>query len=452
MIRSLISDFRQKYQPMRSMKIACHSYLGIAVLFALVACVANHSYAQTTVVENHFLNQQTAQEATQVSHTVPCESCTTGCDLGCNTCVNPYPSPLQVGPYQQAIGLRGCNCESCIRGIDCANSGGKEQRWRDTETITFQPLGHGEWIGPVRLPSMLQYRVRVGDELNFIFVKVHEQRPVPYRLLVGDELAITSVVDDRVKIGDTVKGIQIQPDGKLYPYLIPPVQAAGLTIDELRKSLEQEYSKYIRNPAINVLPVRTNTKLEDLNIAVSNFQVNGGQNVSAIVGPDGRIQLPLIGNIRVIGMTTEEIKREINLLYANRDYWGVEIEPRLIKQASHFVFVTGEVRRPGRVELLGPTTVMQAVAMAEGIQVGGNMRQVVIFRRGEDWRLLATMVDIRGAMLAKRPNPADEIWVRDGDLIIVPPQPIKVFDNWVKLVFTDGIYGVAPAVLFSDNN
>jgi polysaccharide export outer membrane protein len=299
---------------------------------------------------------------------------------------------------------------------------------------------------------MLQYRIRPGDELQFIFVKNHVEQNEPYRLMVGDELAISSVTDDGVKLGDVTKGISIQQDGHLYLNLIPPVRAAGLTIEELRKVLEKQYLPYVKTPAINILPIKTNTRLEALNLAISSFQANGGQNVTAVVNPDGRIQLPMIGSIRVIGMTLEEIKREVNLHYANRNYVGLEIEPRLLRQAPHFVFVTGQVRRPGRVELQGPTTVMQALALAEGVEVGGNLRQIVIFRRAEDWRLVATMVDVRGAMLAKRPNPADEIWVRDSDLIIVPPQPIKVFNNWVKLVFTDGIYGVAPAILFSNNN
>ena len=385
-----------------------------------------------------------------------CAECSSdGCgSQSCNAqgCPNPFHPAAYVPPSEQPIGLRGCACENCIRGIDCANSGGKEQRWSQAIPIDFQPLRHGEWIGPVRLPSMLYYRVRVGDQLQFVFINTHEERNEPYRLMVGDELLIRSVTDEKVNAGDQTRGPSIQPDGLLHLPYIEPVHAGGMTIDELRKELEKRYKSFLKNPAIDVLPVRTNTKLQDLAIAVSNFRSSGGQNINATVNPDGRIQLPVIGNVRVIGMTLEEIKREVNLQYKNRDYYGIDVEPRLDQQAQHFVYVSGEVVRPGRVELLGPTTVSQALSMAEGIRVGGNMRQVVIFRRGEDWRLLATMLDLRAEMLGKRPNPADEIWLRDGDLIIVPPQPIRVFDNFVRLVFTEGVYGVAPASLFNNNN
>ncbi|MCR9117560.1 MAG: sugar ABC transporter substrate-binding protein, partial [bacterium] len=62
----------------------------------------------------------------------------------------------------------------------------------------------------------------------------------------------------------------------------------------------------------------------------------------------------------------------------------------------------------------------------------------------EDWRLMATRLDIRGALLGKRPCPADEIWLRDSDIVVVPQSAILRADNFIELVFTRGIYGVVP--------
>ncbi|MFN9604001.1 MAG: sugar ABC transporter substrate-binding protein, partial [Planctomycetota bacterium] len=95
-------------------------------------------------------------------------------------------------------------------------------------------------------------------------------------------------------------------------------------------------------------------------------------------------------------------------------------------------------------ELNAPTSVTAGLAMAEGLRVGANNRQVVIFRRAEDWRLVSTILDVRGGQLGKRPNPSDEIWLRDGDVIIVPPRPIKLFNNATQQIFTDGIYRIIP--------
>jgi len=68
----------------------------------------------------------------------------------------------------------------------------------------------------------------------------------------------------------------------------------------------------------------------------------------------------------------------------------------------------------------------------------------VIFRRAEDWRLISTMLDLQGAVFGKRPTPADEIWVRDGDVIIVPDKPITRFGNWAEQVFSNGLYRLIP--------
>ena len=87
---------------------------------------------------------------------------------------------------------------------------------------------------------------------------------------------------------------------------------------------------------------------------------------------------------------------------------------------------------------------LAALAQAGGHNVGANLRQVVVFRRAEDWRLVSTVLDLRGAVLGKAPLPADEIWLRDGDVVIVPASPIRLFDNCVSQVFTNGIYGIVP--------
>jgi polysaccharide export outer membrane protein len=87
---------------------------------------------------------------------------------------------------------------------------------------------------------------------------------------------------------------------------------------------------------------------------------------------------------------------------------------------------------------------MQAIALAGGWVNGGNLRQVVVFRRAEDWRLLATRLDIRGALYGERPAPADEIWLRDSDVVVVPKMPIRRADDLIELYLTRGVYSAFP--------
>ena len=54
------------------------------------------------------------------------------------------------------------------------------------------------------------------------------------------------------------------------------------------------------------------------------------------------------------------------------------------------------------------------------------------------------MLDLRAALLGRRPCPGSEIWVSDADLIIVPKTVILRTDNFIELIFTKGIYGIVP--------
>lgn len=373
-----------------------------------------------------------------------------GTNQACMPCVQTASSErMIVQPGPQPTGVSSGACEPCIHGVDCACTACKEGRWTDAKLMDFQPLMHGEFIGPIRLPALLQYRVRLGDEIEFIYVLSRQRIDPEYRLQVGDELMIASMTDPTIKMGDLTKGIAIQSDGKLHLQLLTdPMQAAGLTIPQLRKELEQAFLKYLKKPAIDVQPVATNTRLRDLQNSVDSRFGSGGQVQRVVVNPDGRVNLQLIGSVYVYGLTLDDIRREVNLRYAER-VTGIEIEPRLSKQAQHFVYVFGEVAKPGRFEITSPTSVTMALAMAEGIKNGGNHRQVVILRRADDWRMLATKLDLRGEHLGRRPTPSDEIWLRDSDLVIVPPTPVKVFDNLVEQVFTQGIYRVVPFAGFS---
>jgi polysaccharide export outer membrane protein len=331
-------------------------------------------------------------------------------------------------------------CKPCISGIDCAQDPYGEKRWRDARPIDFEPLWHGEYIGPVRLPSLLEYRIRINDEVTFTYVPNREKTMEEYKLMVGDEVSLDSISDSSIKQAR----VPVQPDGTvIVPLLKAPVQASGKTIQALRKDLEVAYKQYIVSPAIDILPVKVNTAVEDLKDSVNGPFAAGGRAIATVVNPDGKVQLIGLGSVYILGMTIDELKRELNLRY-REIYVGIEIEPRLTQTASHVCYVFGEVVKPGRFEMDRPTSVTQILAQAEGPKIGANMRQVVILRRAEDWRLVSTMLDLQGAHLGKRPNPSDEIWLRDGDTVLIVKRPIKRVDDAIQLLFTDGLYRVVP--------
>ena len=183
--------------------------------------------------------------------------------------------------------------------------------------------------------------------------------------------------------------------------------------------------------------------MDDLRNTVDRRQGVGGQQTTVRVTPEGSISLPVIGYVHAQGLTLPELQKEINERYRER-IEGIEVTPVLTQRAPRFVYVLGEVRTPGRFEMTGPTTILQALSMAGSWNVGANISQVVVFRRGEDWRLMATMVDLSGALRGKQPPPPGEIWLSDSDVVIVPKSRILEADDFISLVFTRGLYGVFP--------
>lgn len=353
-------------------------------------------------------------------------------NTGCNTCGGLHPTEACLG-----------GCQPSMQGVDCAWNCGAEGRWADMAPMNFQPYAQGEYAGPARLAHLAQYRLRPNDRIQVLYILNRRQISGDYRLMIGDSIMVDSISNEELAQGKLNEGVVIQPDGSIFVRLLGSVHAAGLTIEQLRKNLEEQYTEFYPKPAIDVMPVRTNTLAEDIRNAVGGASGLQQQALNLRVTPDGKVRLPVIGEIAVQGMTMEDMKREINQRYLEVGA-GLIVEPILDQQADHFVFVTGEVGQPGQIQLQGPTTVSAAIAAAGGWLQTGNLRNVVVLRRAEDWRLVATMLDIRGVSMGRRPTPADEIWLRDGDIVIIPPTPITVLNGFVRQIFTEGIYGVVP--------
>lgn len=325
-----------------------------------------------------------------------------------------------------------------IKGLDCADGRCGELGWGAARPINWQRYAQGEYVGHERLAHVAHYRLRVDDDLAFVFRLTRDETATPYQLNVGDEIRIESVNDPLLN-----RDLVIQPDGSITLRMLGQVPATRRTVAQLRDEIERRYEEYYKTPAITVTPLRVNTRLEDLRATVDSRFGFGGQSRLARVTPEGTIQLPAVGSVPAQGLTLDELKRELDERYA-QFVDGIEITPVLTQRAARYVYVVGEVKTPGRYELTGPTTAMQSISLAGGWNYGGNLWNVVVFRRGDDWRLLATRLDLRGPLYGKRPCPADEIWLNDSDIVVVPKTGILVANNVIDLLFTHGLYGIVP--------
>lgn len=352
--------------------------------------------------------------------------------------------PAGCGPSRSLLN-RADACPRC--GVDeagqcCCENG----RWKQESPMNFSQYGQGEYVGPPRLHHVDRYRMRVDDQVTLVYRLTRELDHKAYTFNVGDELRVegenlTGNSSDQGNDGlrEFDRTMVILPDGTITIPYVGQVRAAGRTVSQLRDEVQQKSKRWYKYPMWTVTPVRVNTRLEDLRAVVDARAGQGGQSITLRVSPDGTIQPPAIGSVCVQGLTLDEAKFEIDQRYGQAGFRGIEVSTILTERAPSFVYVLGEVRQPGRFTLERPTTVMGAISLAGGWNIGGNLRQIIVFRRADDWRLVATRINLQGALMGNHPTPADEIFLRDSDIVLVPKRPIQRIDDAINLVFTQGV-------------
>lgn len=134
------------------------------------------------------------------------------------------------------------------------------------------------------------------------------------------------------------------------------------------------------------------------------------------VRPDGKISLPLVNDVTAAGLTPMELRSQLTAKIAafvqNPDVSVVVREIRSLK-----VSVIGEVRTPGRYDLRGPSTVLDALALAGGLTEFASRRKITILRPAGN-TTERIRFDYDAAI--SRNVVASNLLVKAGDIVVVP--------------------------------
>lgn len=356
---------------------------------------------------------------------------------GRNTAINPLGGDCPYSP--------GDSGTPSVCGVECGGPAAAQcATWDDSHCIPWALFGPGEYVGPARPEHLSNYYLRVNDLVTLTYITSRRKEAERYRIGCGDRLQIEWLQAPSTTDPKLDREVLVQPDGTVTLPLVGDITAAGKTVKDLREEIVKAYGRFQRDPQITVTPMEVNTEIQDILDAVTSVSGSNGQTQALRVTPEGTIQAPALGSVLVQGLTLEEARAELESRYAARFGPGLLVSPSLTERAASFVFVGGEVQAPGRYALEGPTTVMQAIALAGGWNNGGNLRQVVIFRRDENWCLKATKIDIRAPLYGRDPCPTNDVWLRDNDLVIVPKTRILCATDVINLYFTRGVYAAFP--------
>jgi len=145
------------------------------------------------------------------------------------------------------------------------------------------------------------------------------------------------------------------------------------------------------------------------------FWKDADMSADVTVRPDGVITLPLIGDLRVVGVAPDALRLRIQdeaAKYVNDANVTV-----IVKQVnSRKVFITGQVTRPGEYPLTASRNVMQIIALAGGLTEYADAKNIKIMRG----QAQPTVFNFNYREVERGKNLAQNIQLKPGDTLIVP--------------------------------
>lgn len=132
--------------------------------------------------------------------------------------------------------------------------------------------------------------------------------------------------------------------------------------------------------------------------------------------PDGKISFPLVGAIMAGGKTLDQLSKELEKKLS-RFVPDLNLSVLVHQVNSMMVYVIGRVNKPGRFVLNSNIDVMQALAMAGGLNPFAEQGNVKIFRKTPDGKKI---FDFDYNDVANGKKLEQNIMLKRGDVIVVP--------------------------------
>ena len=243
--------------------------------------------------------------------------------------------------------------------------------------------------------------------------------------------------------------VRVANNGTISLPLLGSVQAAGLTTDQLRRKLETEWGRdYLQNPQVTVLVREFHAQPVSVIGAVEKpglYQLAGPRNLIEMLSMAGGLakrntalagrsvyvtrkggfgDLPTVEGMRLVAPDKLEINIR-RLLYSQEDALNIPIEPLDIISVSkaEVVYVVGDVGKPGGfvVEDRESISVLQAIALAEGLNGTAAKSSARIIRRSEDGTRSEIPLDLKKILSGKSPD----VTLAANDILFVPNSAAK---------------------------
>jgi polysaccharide export outer membrane protein len=142
------------------------------------------------------------------------------------------------------------------------------------------------------------------------------------------------------------------------------------------------------------------------------------------VRPDGKIQLSLVGDFPIAGMTPDQAAAELKKIYT-KELKNPDLAVMVKTFGASAVVVQGEVRNPAQIPLIGNARLLQIISQAGGFLPTADIRNVTVVRHSTGGKPLVTVVNLQEALQGI--NTANDLPMLPGDVVFV--RSLKVNEN-----------------------
>jgi polysaccharide export outer membrane protein len=157
---------------------------------------------------------------------------------------------------------------------------------------------------------------------------------------------------------------------------------------------------------------------------------------SVQVAEAGTVNLPLVGEIPAAGRTAQEIERDLTRQLGAKYLQKPQVTVYIKEYNSQRVTVEGAVKKPGVFPFQGRGTLLQSIAMAEGLDTTRASTDVVVFRVA-DGRRRAAKFDVEAIRAGHVVDPA----LQAGDVVVVHDSSAKIaFNNILRILPAGGAF------------
>ena len=143
------------------------------------------------------------------------------------------------------------------------------------------------------------------------------------------------------------------------------------------------------------------------------------------VSEDGKVTLPLLGEVLVDGLTKSEVEKKLGQLLGEKYVQNPQVTVFIREYQSKRVSVLGAVEKPGPYQLLGRQTLMQIISEAGGLTRDAG-KEIVIIRQLPDGSSTSLRISIDDLFL--KGDAKLNVPMEAGDIVTVPvDKPVVVY-------------------------